>query len=453
MKDSIPLSGKQMAFRQRRSSNSVFLLVLLFLVVLSMFLVRGVFEHDIKSPFESTAIPTRTIDSYMLEGDTHFTAGNLGEAITAYKKATEYQPNNARLWAELGRIQAYSSATLSTDDFRRERLQEALHSIETAVKLAPDDSTVYAIYAFILDWNAPVALAGSPEKSQEYLTLGEQAATHAIQLDPNNALALAYNAEILLDQNKWVQADQYITEATKTGVELMDIHRIRAIIQETGGNYAEAIKEYQAAARIYPNMTFLYLYIGVNYRQLRQHDEAMKWFEKAITINKQLKIEDPLPYLAIAKTQSQVGDFINAARNVRAALKYNMTNPEVYGSLGVVYHKSRNYETAIYALQCAVRGCDAVTSCLARNETNCDSTTNPPPNITVQGMPLSTSTVVYYYTYGSVLAAMHRKTLPTPYCEEAVKVMKEVREQFSNDPSVMSIVAVSEDICKVYGYE
>jgi len=443
MKESIPLSGKQMAFRQRRSSNSIVLLVLLLLIVVSLYLLRSVWREEIKSPFASTPIPTRTTGSFALEGETHFTAGNLEKAISAYQQATQYEPNNAQLWYELARIQGYSSAALSTDDLRRVRLQDALKSIDMAVKIDPDSSTVHAVRAFILDWNAPVELAG--DKSQQFLSDAEQSAVHAIQLDPNNALAQAYYAEILLDQQKWNQADQYITAALLQDPNLMDVHRIRAIVQETGGNYAEAINEYKKAAAIYPKLTFLYLRIGVNYRQLRQFDEAMRWFEKAVTINKQLGVNDPLPYLAIAKTQSQVGDFFNAARNVKAALKLNPNNPEVYGSLGLVYFKSRNYETAIFALQCAVRGCDAKTSCLASGKAESACTGADVPDVTVQGMPLSGSTVVYYYTYGSVLAGMHRQT--QPYCDQAVKVLHEVRQQFASDTTVIAIITPSEEIC------
>jgi tetratricopeptide (TPR) repeat protein len=446
MKESIPLSGKQMAFRQRRSSNSIILLVLLFLIVVSLYVLRSVWREEIISPFAPTAIPTRTTGSFSLEGETHFTAGDLNKAIAAYQQATQNDPNDALLWSELARIQSYSSATLATDLDRRQRMQEALNSIDTAVKLAPDTSSVHAIRAFILDWSAPVELAG--DKSQQYLSDAEQAAVHAIQLNPNEALAQAYYAEILLDQQKWNQADQYITSALKLDPNLMDVHRIRAIVQETLGNYAEAINEYKKAAAIYPNLTFLYLRIGVNYRQLRQYDEAMRWFEKAVTINKQLDVKDPLPYLAIAKTQSQVGDFFNAARNVKAALKLTPVNPDVYGSLGLVYFKSRNYETAIFALKCAVRGCDAKTSCMAGGKAESDCSGSDIPDNVVTGMPLSSSTVVYYYTYGSVLAGMHRKT--QPYCEEAVQVLYEVRKQFANDTSVISIITPSEEICASY---
>ncbi len=278
-------------------------------------------------------------------------------------------------------------------------------------------------------------LAGSEEKSQEFLTQAEQAAARALTLDSKNTLALAYNAEIMVDEQRWIQAEQAIAMALQYDDKLMDVHRVRAYVQESLGNYAEAISEYKKAVEITPNLTFLHISIGVNYRQLRQFNEALKWFDQAVQINKQLLINDPIPYLAIGKTYSQLGDFGFAGKNVKIALKYNPANPEVYGSLGVVYFKNRNYEDAIDALKCAVRGCDAALSCKVREISDEDCKKADP--IVVQGMPLSSSTVVYYYTYGSDLAALHTKAHPD-YCPEAVQVLREVRNAFSTRPPVIS---------------
>ena len=451
MKESIRLSGKQMAFRQRRMSNSFVLLILLMLIVGSAFVLRATFKTgEIASPFKETAVPTRTSLSFAVEGETQFNAGNLPLAITAFQKAAQFEPNNAQIWSELARIQAYSSATLATDADRRQRLQDALKSIDTAIIVAPDDPTAHAIRAFVLDWNSPIALAGSDEKSQEYLTQAEQEAARALTLDSKSALALAYNAEIMIDEQRWIQAEQAIAMALTYDDKLMDVHSVRAYVQESLGNYAEAIREYQKAVEINPNLTFLHISIGVNYRQLRQFPVALGWFDQAVQINKQLNINDPIPYLAIGKTYSQLGDFFIAGRNVKTALKFNPANPEVYGSLGVIFFKSRNYEDAIDALKCAVRGCDAATSCKIREIS--DAKCKADPQVIVQGMPLSSSTVVYYYTYGSDLAALYTTAHPD-YCSEAVQILKEVRKAFANDSTIISIIEPSELICAKKGFQ
>ncbi|HVP20866.1 MAG TPA: tetratricopeptide repeat protein [Anaerolineaceae bacterium] len=443
MKDSIQLTGRQPNFRKPKSSSSIILLTLLVLVTGSIFLLRGIFTKEIKSPFEDTPIPTRTSSSYALEGETQFNAGNMAEAINAFQKATQDDPKNIQLWSELARIQTYSSATLATDSVRRTRLQDALASINTAVKIADDDSTVHAIKAFVLDWNANPVLAG--DQSQNYYTEGEQEALRALQLDANNTLAYAYYAEILVDQQKWDQAQKEIQIALNRNEPLMDVYRVSAVVQESLGNYNAAIEQYLKAVAITPNLTFLYVYIGYNYRVLRQLDRALDYFTKAVEINKRLNLSDPIPYLAIGKTYVDKGEFFAAALNVRAALNKNPSNPDVYGNLGVVYFKSRNYEGSIPALKCSVTGCDAQTSCEVRTGDVCQDPNNPA--IVITGLPLSSNTVVYYYTYASVLAAMDQPS--SPKCPDAIPILQQIRKSFSNDASIMSIIKPSEQICGV----
>ena len=444
MKQPIQLTGKRLSLRQQHRTGSFFLMTLLLLTTASLFVLRAISLKQIISPFEATAVPTRTSYSYALEGETHFSAGNLPAAIEAYNQATRQDPNDAQLWSELARIQTYSSAMLTTDAERRERMQEALLSINNAVKLAPEDGAVHAFRAFVLDWSASTMTTA--DQVQALLTEAEQEAVRGLQLDNQNALALAYYAEILVDQQKWMQAEQIINQAKEKDDTLMDVHRVSAVVQESLANYAEAIRSYKRAAELAPNMTFLYISIGANYRQLRQYDVALEWFAKAATINKQLGVKDPIPYLAIGRTYSQIVEFFAAARNVRNALDLTPRNPEVYGSLGVVYFKARNYESAIPALQCAVRGCDAKTSCEVRQ---CDDELNPAIEIT--GLELTINTAVYYYTYGSVLAGMHRPY--NNYCEEGVKVLRDVRQAFGGDKDIIAIIAPSEQICASFGYE
>ena len=65
------------------------------------------------------------------------------------------------------------------------------------------------------------------------------------------------------------------------------------------------------------------------------------------------------PYLEIAKTYTQQGEFFIAARNAEKALSFDPSNANTYGQLGIIYIKSRNYEGALPTLRCAVKGCSA----------------------------------------------------------------------------------------------
>jgi tetratricopeptide (TPR) repeat protein len=441
------LTGKNINFHRKEFKlfnpyRVLFLLVVIFSLV---FVVRALDSGMIKGPYVPTPTATRTNKSFVLEAQTSFEAGNLPAAIAAYREAIALDPNDASLYAELARIQVYSSASLSTDDQRKERLQEALDTINTGVQIADDNSDVHAVKAFVLDWSSNRVLAG--DASSDLLSQAEQEANRARTLDPQNTLALAYLGEISMDEMKYDQADRFISQALAAAPNLMDIHRINGQMWEIKGNYLKAIEEYEKAIEIMPNMTFLYTYIGLNYRVLAANVEkspyyppALEAFAKAAQINSNLGINDPIPYLQIAKTYTQMGEFFIAALNGQKALSMEPTNPDVYGQLGIIYYKGKNYETAQVALKCAVLGCPASESCFARQ---CDEETDP--QITIEGMPLSNSTVVYYYTYGTVLAGLSKSYANN--CGEAREVFSMVTEKYSSDKDIMFIVNDALGIC------
>jgi tetratricopeptide (TPR) repeat protein len=437
------LRGDTFYFRHQKSqSNPYRMLLWVILIVGSLFLLKAINQGDVKPLLAPTSTPTRASNSFALEGETHFNSGNLDLAMKAYQAALQLEPNNSDIWAELARIQVYSSTLLTTDAETITRLEEALTSINKAVEIAPEDSTVHAVRAFVLDWNANSVLAGN--KSEGLLAEAERSAVRAITLDNQNTLALAYYAEILLDELKWLQAQQYIKQALEKDSTLMDVHRINAYIQESMGDYNGAIKEYQKAIELTPNLTFLYLRAGSNFRQLRNYDMALEYYTKAARINENLGVQDPIPYIAIARTYSQLGEFFIASRNIEKALRYSPTSPDVYAQLGIIYYKGRNYEGATVALKCAIKGCTADESCEVRK---CDAETDP--KIEIQGMPLTANTLVYYYTYGSVLAGLHTPTSET--CNEALQILNEVRDAFKSDETTMTIVQESIDICASFG--
>ena len=65
--------------------------------------------------------------------------------------------------------------------------------------------------------------------------------------------------------------------------------------------------------------------------------------------------------------------------------------------------------------------------------------------VSIEGLPLSPSTVVYYFTYGSVLSGLHRPG--DDKCDKAMDVFSQLRARYAEDPTVMSIVRAGEEIC------
>lgn len=473
------LVGKQPTFRPARQKTSFYrIFVLLALILTSVWVILSLQRGEVKSPFEPTPTPTRMASSYIMEAEAYFDAGKLddpsdnqpggmlpesiratatalgteippdatitpapprpgepviNDAIDAYQAALALDPNNAQAWAQLARIQAYSSQTLRNDTERLLRMKEALESADNAAELAPDDSTVRAIRAFVLDWYAYNSLVDA-QTSAGLLVEAEREASRAFQLDPNNALALAFYAEILADQQKLNQAEKYASQAVQRGPELMDTHRVYAYVWESLGAYRQAIEEYLAAAQITPNLTFLYIRIGQNYREgIKNPDLALEYFDRAARINSQLGILNPLPYIEIAKTYTQQGQFFIAGVNAEKALSFDNQSANTYGQLGIIFRRARNYEGANPLLKCAVRGCTA-----EENEMG---------KVAVEGLPLSSLTIAYYYVeYGTNLAFLSRPN--ENYCPEAMLVLEQVRAYRPDDATLIGIVNDSEGICR-----
>ncbi len=332
------------------------------------------------------------------------------------------------------------------------------------MELAPDDSTVRAVHALALDWNANINFY-TAEEVQDFLIKAENEALQAQQLDSTNALALAYYAEVLVDQQKWDQAELIIKQALDIDSSTMDVHRVYAYVLETLGQYNLAISEYDKAIAIAPNFTFLYRRAGANYRTLAAkmgdpdaarpvYEKSLEYFDKAVKINKQIGVNDPGPHLSIASTYSQLGDFFAAALNVKKALSYDPANPTIYGQLGLVYFRSRNYEGSVFSLQCATYGCSGEASCQGRGLEKCFPNLNENP-VDVPGQAISPDTIVYYYTYGSVLAALSRPR--DNKCDLATKVLNDVKAEVNSKPDtyadarqtiLFDIVQPSEFICQ-----
>lgn len=417
------------------------LLVWAGLIIFGLWILLQVESGEIEPLFQPTPTATRTADSYVLEGQAFYEAGNLDAAILAFRDAVNVDPTNARLKADLAQVLTYSSALQTTDADRADRLGQALEVIEEAAAQAPRDSFVQAVYSFVLDWNANGNLVDA-ETREDLLFQAENTAGIAIQLDATNLLAQVYYAEVLVDQQKWTQAKQTIDSVLEQDPQFMDAYRVNGQILETLGEYLAAVDSYKKAVEYTPNMTFLYLYMGYNYRTIAQQQNdptsptavqfyglSLEAFDRAASINTAIGVPDPLPYLAIAKTYAQQGEFFIASRNAERALDFNPTDANTYGQLGIIYVQGRNFETALNVLKCATYGCSADENEIA--------------GVDVNGLPLTSLEVAFYYLqYGSVLSALN-------FCPLAYPVLDDVETGYGSNPVVASIISENRNICAI----
>ena len=445
------LSGQQMPFGRearraslRRAGLWLMLIALGLLVLYLRYVTRVVEPLFLPEP-----TPTRTALSFAEEGKTYFSAGDLRKAIEAYQQAVELVPTDAQLLAELARIQTYYSAQLASAEERAAQLTEARASADAAVAANPDNAYAHAIRAFAYDWSATEEQGAVREG---FLTEALNAAVRASQLAvPNSpvwALAAAFQAEVLVDQQRFTEAEDLALKAAALAPDSMDVHRVYGTVLQSTGWYGKSIEEYLRAAEINPNLTFLYIQIGANYRRLTQTEAALEYFDRGVRINQQLGIQDPGPYQAIARTYLQDGEFFIAARNMERALLIDEGNAGFWGFLGVIYYKARNYESAEQVLRCAVDGCSADEARELICELNIAACDPDDPNDPVGlqhgreivGQALSDASLETYYTYGSVLAFNGK-------CADAERILGALAGAYAGDSTVMTIVSYNRDLC------
>ena len=439
-------SSDRSVFRKRGQMFTITgILIIIALIALNITIVTT--ADNLEEMISGTPTPTRSSNSYLVEAQALLESGNLGGAISAYQEALTFNPENIDALTDLARLQVYYARLLTPNEGYKQLLA-AKDNIDLATELAPEISNVQAVRALVLDW-----LATSPstpfEDRDPYLTEANQAANIALQLDNRNALALAFRAEIMADLQRFDQATQLAQQAVALEPNSMDTHRVLAYVLESTRYYSQAIEEYKAAAAIEPNMTFLYISIGQNYRQLGLYDQALEYFDRAASINKNIGIEDPLPYLAIAKTYTRQGEFFAAAINAEVALSFDYTNPDLYGQLGYIRSQARNFEGSIPMLECAVDGCEVLFDEFFGIIPLVDASDEQLASlerIQVEGLTLNNGSVVYYYVYSSMLAAFG-------LCDQADPIMDQLEETYGGDSTIMGIVNENRQVCRIFAEE
>jgi len=445
------LSGQQMPFgREARSASLRRVGIWLVLIALGLLLLYLRYVTRVVEPlFLPEPTPTRTALSFAEEGKTYFSAGDLGKAIGAYQQAVDLVPTDAQLLAELARIRTYYSAQLASAETRKAQLLDARAAADAAVESNPDNGYAHAIRALAYDWSATEEQGAVREG---FLTEALNAAVRAVQLEPPGspvrALALAFRAEVLSDQQRYAEALDSAAQAAALAPDSMDVHRVYGTVLQSTGLYRQSIEEYLLASEINPNLTFLYIQVGANFRRLKDPERSLEYFDRAAKINQQLGIQDPGPYQAIARTYLQEGEFFVAARNMERALLIDEGNAGFWGFLGVIYYKARNYESSEQVLRCAVDGCSADEARALICELNiaaCDPNDPEDPvglqhGLEISPQQLGDGSLEAYYTYGSVLAFNGK-------CDEAERIFRTMLASYGGDPIVAGIVADNRALC------
>jgi tetratricopeptide (TPR) repeat protein len=386
-----------MTRRTRRHFNPWRVVFLLFFVG-SFFYINQFVVPNTPGFSPPTPTPTRSPESFVNEAEAYFTGGKIHQAIQSYQQAVHADPHNKSNYVTLARLQIWAG-----------QYEEALENAEFALIGNESYSMGHAVRAWALNY------------LKEELS-AEAAVKKALDLDPNNALAHAYYAEILTNQGSYPKAGEHSRTSLDLAPNLLEALRARGYVLYFTGNYQESIDFYRAALEMNKHIQDLYMYLGYNYKALREYDQAVDMFQQADFQNP----SNPIPDVEIASIYAELGSHAKAVQYAEIAVKDDPENPRWYGVLGTTLYRNGEFNAAIAAFSLAIHG--GVTE---------DETT-------VKGLPFDRSRAIsnYYQLYGFSLI----KVTP-PRCSEAVPIFQALINGVPDDQVAVDNATYGLDIC------
>jgi tetratricopeptide (TPR) repeat protein len=390
------LKGSKWSMLKKRRPLRIGRILFILALIGGAVYVNAVIVPETPPLFVPTQTPTRAPETYIVDAEALALQGKFLQSIETYKEAIQADPRNATNFISLAKIQIYN-----------QQYKDAQISAENALLINTNNPQANAIRGWALTLQ------------DEYL-LAEAAIKRALELDNNNALAHAFYAELLM---RMVEADQgAIGAVEKAGEEsklalalapdIMETHRARGIVFQNTSNYDLAVEEFKTAIQLNPNLPDLHLFLGLAYRSLDppQYDNAVEEFTRANALNP----ADPLPDTYIARTYVTIGEYAKAIQYAEQAKNDAPTDPYMWGNLGTMYYRNRQYTDAVIPLKLAVRGGNV-----------------PDSGAVVEGLPLDYGRIAeYYYLYGLDLARVND-------CNEAIQISQMLIQGVSNDETAV----------------
>jgi tetratricopeptide (TPR) repeat protein len=359
---------------------------ILLLLIAAVIYVERVVVPQTPPLFVVTSVPTRSPASIILEADSLFQAGKLGQAEQSYQEAISINPEEADYYSELARIQVFAG-----------KYAEAVTNASNAILLDPNSAIANAVLGWALDFQSQ----SEPESADILEAL--QKLEKAVELNPNSALVRAYYAEVLIDENvtAFQQAGEQAQLAIQLDPNLLEAQRAVGYVWERTGNYELAFEAYQNALRINPNLALIHIALGNMYFNNGDSQSAIDSYIRAST----LAPEDVIPLRLIAQAYARDGEFGKASQYAQSAVDLDPSDSRLHGDLGRMHYKNADYDSSIQSLALAIQGG-------AYRD-----------GIQLTGLPLDPGddlVVEFYYMYGLALAKLDRCGLAADLSEALI---------------------------------
>jgi tetratricopeptide (TPR) repeat protein/tRNA A-37 threonylcarbamoyl transferase component Bud32 len=244
-------------------------------------------------------------------------AGNLDAAIASFEEAARLDPRYAAAHAARGEaLWSRYLGTRSADDARA-----ATEAGTTALRLDPDSPEVRYTLA--------VTLAGSGQ-----LDAALEELQRALALRPNFEDARIELGSILARMGKTDEALAEFRAVSAVRPNYAAPHDAMGLSLYEAGRFAEAAAAFERVTALQPDNAVAHQRVGVAYQALGDNDNALKWYDKALSIRPY-----PQAYSNIGAIHHQRGEYARAVEAYRKAIDLRPNARETHRNLGDAYSK------------------------------------------------------------------------------------------------------------------
>ena len=320
----------------RRGPSCLLVIFVLFGIIVGGFVIQNADEvRDTIIP-TATPEPTRSATEYAMLATLSKNDGEYVEAIEYYDEAIRLDATKPQFYIDLIELLV-----------RTGQPERALTEAEEVTELAPDNDQVWmAIAAAYIVNGDRLRDIGDINGANLQFAQAVQAADAAIDLNPNNATALAYKAGGLVFQENpelYEQARIAADEAIFLEPSNPIARYYMAEVFTLQGFYDAAREQYQLG--IQADWSFVDLHIGLAYNFFAgsRVPEAILSFKEAIEIDP----DNAAAYDGLAHMYLQLGQDVQAEENALKSVELNPNVARAHGRLGEAYFRQNKYTLAI----------------------------------------------------------------------------------------------------------
>lgn len=326
--------------------------------------VVGEMDRVAQTATAPTPTPTQDPTNRLIQADNFWQRGAFSEATRLYRQIAEALPNN---------VQVHNRIALGL--ITQRQLDEALDYAERAITADPFNSDAWAIHAWVQDWRG---------NERDAIVSG----LYALELDENNARAMAYLAEAYFAANQIQRALNLANEAValdpdspeawrargfvrwlgqadndgaledfRTGYQLAQQQRSAsmvilgvdiATIEAAKGNTDEAVSILESILEVNPENTSALFQLGtISLGSFGDPGQAQNYFQRCVDFNP----ESISCLYWLGRAQERLDQFVLAAESFNQAIELGSRNPYHYWWAGDVQISLGNCQNALAFLQ------------------------------------------------------------------------------------------------------